>query len=158
MKKADFLDLIENNQGIIHKICRLYSNQEDYQDLYQDILISLWNGIDRFKGGAKPSTWVYKVALYTALNHRRYASHRKFSKLESDVPGDSNQHASEAGEIIMTALRSLNPDERALMILYLEEQSYQEIGEMLGISVSNVGVRINRIKKKLKRIISAENG
>lgn len=156
MKKHQFLDLIENNQGIIHKICRLYANQEEYKDLYQDILMNLWNSIDRFEEKSKPSTWIYRVALYTALNHRRYQSYRKFTPLDQGMESTDNiaHQADEAGELVMTALRALTEEERALMILYLEGYSYKEIADTLGISTSNTGVRINRIKVKLKDIIN----
>ena len=158
-KYQEFLELVEGNQGILHKVCRLYASAEESPDLIQDMLVSLWKAYPSFRGESKPTTWMYRIALYTALSYRKYASYRKFDALEEnfDMAQTEDMAAAEAHEIITHALRKLPDDDRALMLLYLEEHSYEEISGILGISVSNVGVRLSRTKKRLKTIIEKQS-
>ena len=154
-----FEALIEQHHAIIYKICRVYSGWEDFDDLYQEILINLWKSYKTFEGRSKLSTWLYRVALNTSLTFQRNTKKHKAKVPIDQVPiaQDSSESAKEKEqeiERLYTAISQLKKDDRSIILLYLEEKSYEEIGEIIGISVSNVGVRINRIKKKLLQLLS----
>ena len=154
MKKDEFLDLITQHQGIIHKVCRLYRDTpEDRQDLFQEIVYQLWKSYPAFRKESGITTWMYRISLNTAL-----ASFRKKStsiNYTDQVPDQiaAQEEADEQQEQLFAALKQLSEGERALVSLFLEDMSYRQMAEVLGISESNVGVRLNRIKSKLKNII-----
>ena len=148
-----FLQHIQTNQKIIYKVCHLYRDtKEDQEDLFQEIVYQLWKAYPGFKGEAKPGTWIYRVALNTAL-----AVYRKqqlnisypdqFPELEAYT---SEINSSEKEELLFRALRTLSDSGKAVISLYLEDFSYEEIAAITGLSENNVGVRLNRIKNKLK--------
>nr|WP_294903264.1 sigma-70 family RNA polymerase sigma factor [uncultured Lacibacter sp.] len=152
-----FLQHIQTNQKIIYKVCHLYRDtKEDQEDLFQEIVYQLWKAYPGFKGEAKPGTWIYRVALNTAL-----AVYRKqqlnisypdqFPELEAYT---SEINSSEKEELLFRALRTLSDSEKAVISLYLEDFSYEEIAAITGLSENNVGVRLNRIKNKLKQRIN----
>lgn len=156
MSEKEFLSMIQANQGIIHKICRLYRDgPEDREDLFQEIVFQLWRSYSSFAGGAKVSTWLYRVSLNTAL-----ASFRK-NKLNvsfvDQLPDLSYEHAaegiSERQERLIAAIKQLTEADRALIALYLDELSYQQMAQIMGISENNIGVKLNRIKTRLQKII-----
>jgi RNA polymerase sigma factor (sigma-70 family) len=148
-----FLQHIKEHQNIIYKVCRLYRDSpEDQEDLFQEIVYQLWKSYPSFKGESKLSSWIYRIALNTAI-----AVYRKPklditypSELPEQVPYTADTNASEKEEWLFRALRSLTDAEKAVISLYLEDFSYQEIATITGLSESNVGVRLNRIKNKLK--------
>ncbi|MDP5168682.1 MAG: RNA polymerase sigma factor [Bacteroidia bacterium] len=155
-----FLEIISTHQRIIHKVCRLYAHTEDDRaDLFQEILLQLWRAFGSFKGESKISTWMYRVALNTAISGFRKSSRRPATTdLDStaliaaaDAPSSD---AEEETQLLYKAIAMLSDLERAIIMLYLEEQSYEEIGEVIGITPNYVGVKINRIKSKLKDILS----
>ena len=148
-----FLQHIQTNQKIIYKVCHLYRDtKEDQEDLFQEIVYQLWKAYPGFKGEAKPGTWIYRVALNTAL-----AAYRK-QRLNISYPDQlpemeaytSEVNSSEKEELLFRALRTLSDSEKAVISLYLEDFSYEEIAAITGLSENNVGVRLNRIKNKLK--------
>ena len=154
--EKEFLEVIHDHQGIVHKVCRVYrDNKEDQEDLFQEIIYQLWKSYSGFKGESKISSWIYRIALNTAI-----AVYRK-SKISIDYYEDFPEHIhpsndktiSENEERLFWALRQLNDSEKAVISLYLEDFSYQEIAAITGLSESNVGVRLNRIKNKLKQIL-----
>jgi len=150
-----FVVLINQHRRLIYKICHLYAdNRDDREDLFQDIVLQLWRAFPSFKGDALISTWVYRVALNTAISwfrkEKRKPDLRGISGAELQLP--DVEPAAET-EILHLAIQHLTKVERAIVILYLEEKSYQEISDIFGISVSNVGVKINRIKTKLEKIV-----
>lgn len=154
--EKEFLAIVHANQKIIYKTCRLYRNRrEDQEDLFQEIVYQLWKSYPGFKRESKVSTWIYRVALNTAI-----AIYRK-SKISIDYFEEFPEHIhpshektiSENEERLFWALRKLNDSEKAIISLYLEDFNYQEIAEITGLSESNVGVRLNRIKNKLKQIL-----
>jgi RNA polymerase sigma-70 factor (ECF subfamily) len=160
MSEIEFVQLLFKNQGIIGKVCSIYCNQqEDYEDLFQEITYHAWKGYPNFKGEAKFSTWLYRVALNTAISSFR--KRKPAVDLVSVLP---NQIAEQATEIndrkqqLLWAIKQLNEAESAIIALYLEDMSYQEIAEVIGISENNVGVKINRIKTKLQKILGHGNG
>jgi RNA polymerase sigma-70 factor (ECF subfamily) len=157
--KSRFLELIEQNQDIVHKICGLYaSNTHDRRDLSQDIICQLWRSYQSFRGDSKFTTWMYKVSLNTALlNLRR---HRGRVHTESLNGYHGNLPAETAGSeklakinSLYGAINQLRKFDRAIILLYLEQFTYQEIADVTGISQSNVSVRLVRIKKKLKELL-----
>ncbi|MEO7978679.1 sigma-70 family RNA polymerase sigma factor [Flavobacterium sp.] len=154
--EKEFLGLIHENQKIIFKICKLYrDSREDQEDLFQEIVYQLWKSYAGFKGESKVSSWIYRIALNTAI-----ATYRK-SKIPIDYYEEFPEHIhpsnektiSENEERLFWALRKLNDSEKAVISLYLEDFNYKEIAEITGLSDSNVGVRLNRIKNKLKQIL-----
>jgi RNA polymerase sigma-70 factor (ECF subfamily) len=154
--EKEFLALIYDYQKIIYKICRLYrDNKEDQEDLFQEIVYQLWKSYPGFKRESKVSSWMYRIALNTAI-----AIYRK-SEISVDYYQEFPEHLhlsdekniSENEERLFCALRKLNDPEKAVISLYLEDFNYQEIAAITGLSESNVGVRLNRIKTKLKQIL-----
>lgn len=154
----EFTTRVNKHQGIIFKISRMYCNNEECRkDLFQDILLQLWKSYSRFNGQSKFSTWMYRVALNTAINQFR-ASQKEKSKFNTELSSEIYvlEETSEKEEnirILYQAIGKLNKAEKSLIILYLENLQYNEIAEITGISVSNVGVKINRIKGKLQQIL-----
>jgi RNA polymerase sigma-70 factor (ECF subfamily) len=152
MEQAFLID-IQNNQNIIYKVCNLYrDSREDQEDLFQEIVYQLWKSYPGFKGESKLSTWIYSIALNTAI-----AAYRK-PKIDITYPEELPDHvhyttelnSSENEERLFRALRILSDAEKAVISLYLEDFSYQEIADIIGLTESNVGVRLSRIKSKLK--------
>ena len=157
MEKTEniFVDLINQHQKIIHKICNVYCfTPEDRQDLFQEIVLQLWKAYPGFKGQAKISTWLYRVALNTAITQKR--KHHKSmigsGQLLNDVNSvESNYKQIENQQLLKTLIDSLSDIEKSIIFLYLEEKSYEDIAQIMGMSKSNVSVRLVRIKKKLEK-------
>ena len=151
--------MVEKNQNIVHKICRLYaSNTQDRRDLSQDIICQLWKSFQSFRGDSKFTTWMYKVALNTALlNLRRDRSRVHTLSLKAhhgDIPDecDNPEKIAKITELYK-AINKLSKFDRALILLYLEQLTYKEIAEVIGITETNVSVKLVRIKKKLKELL-----
>ncbi|TDE17557.1 RNA polymerase sigma factor [Dyadobacter psychrotolerans] len=152
-----FLKILKENQNILHKISRLYrDSHDDQQDLFQEIVYQLWKSFPAFRGDAKISTWIYRVALNTAIASFRKAkiSTDHFDSIPEQLQHNDNSGISENEERLFAALRKLNDSEKAIISLFLEDYSYQEIATITGITENYVGVKINRIKEKLKMIIN----
>jgi len=155
--KDKFTDEVLMHQGLIHKICRMYrDNREDQEDLFQEIVYQLWKSYPRFQGKSKITTWMYRIGLNTAMAAFRKPTVKidqcgviAEQKLSQEPQGDSWKE-----DLLFAAIRELDQDERAFIALYLEDLSYAEISEVIGISQNNVGVRLNRIKTKLKTILN----
>jgi RNA polymerase sigma-70 factor (ECF subfamily) len=152
-KKTEFIGLIEANQKMLKKICHVYgADQEDRQDLFQEIVWQLWRSYDTFSGKAKFSTWLYQVALNTALYHLRKKKSRQLSPDAMEDLFHSNQRNDRLAEdlkALYRAIDQLNKIDKAVVLLYLEQKSYHEMAEILGITVSHVSVRLVRAKGKL---------
>lgn len=151
-----FLEVLRRHERLIGKLAGVYAvSPEDRKDLFQEILFQLWRSHDSFKGESSWSTWIYRVALNTAITSFRRA--RKFpehDQLKEEIPIESKSHEDlelqERTQLLYRAIRSLNKVDRAVITLYLEDLSYREIAEILGISEDNAGVRLNRIKERLR--------
>ncbi|MBK6265651.1 sigma-70 family RNA polymerase sigma factor [Marivirga sp. S37H4] len=156
MEKA-FLTAIDQHQNILHKVCRLYRDKkEDQEDLFQEIIFQLWKSFPKFRKEAKISTWMYRIALSTAISVFRKASISidfKDSIPENLHPAEKSE-LSENEEQLFEALRKLNEAERAIIALYLEDYSHKEIGDIVGISENYMGVKISRIKNRLRDILA----
>ncbi len=160
----EFLRLVKENQGLIHKVCLMYErNEESRKDLFQEIVLQLWRSYSSYKGDAKISTWMYRIALNTAISSFRKAKRSPVS-LEMDdhvfqIPEDPEAVLrKEQFQMLLGAINHLNEIEKAIMMLYLDEVPYEEIAETLGITQNNVRVKMNRIREKLKTIISRQYG
>jgi len=156
-QKDQFLELMDFNKAIIHKICRIYtSNKDEYMDLYQEILMQSWHSFPNFNWKSKFSTWLYKVSLNTALTefrkNRRRLEHLDSLSTEQQYLSQEDGYEKEI-EILYRAIEALNPLDKAIILLYLEESSYNEMAEIIGISVNLVGVRLKRAKERLERIL-----
>jgi len=152
-----FLELIHRHQSIIHKVCFIYAkNSSDREDLQQEIILQLWKSYPSFKGDAAFSTWMYRVALNTAINQTRRPGLVVDSTSTPDVPYDpaDSYHLSEEIQILYRAISRLRKIEKAVILLWLEERSYEEIAASIGITVKNVSVKLVRTKEKLAEIIT----
>ena len=146
------------NQGIIFKVSGMYCNNTACRDdLFQDILLQLWKSFPRYDKIRKFTTWMYQVALNTAISQYRKEKRNKIDVLEeinSNIKEDNEfDKKDERAQILHKAINKLNKAEKSIIILYMDDYPYEEISEIIGISVSNVGVKINRIKKKLQGIL-----
>lgn len=155
MDQAQFLALIGEHQGIIQKICRLYRNStEDREDLFQEIVFQLWKSAPSFEGRARFSTWMYRIALSTAIAHyRKKKPPILYTPILPHAP-DEQQEPDERRERLFDALSKLNDADKALITLYLEDLSYQEIATITGMTENNVGVKLNRIKNKIQQLLN----
>lgn len=152
-----FKEFIEDNRATIYKICRIYANDaEELKDFVQEVTIQLWRSHQNFENRSKLSTWVYRVALNVCmtLSKRKKRGIDTVSLLSTDWYDDDHEVEKEQVEALYTAIRKLSESERAIILLYLEDKSYREISEILGITVTNVGVRVNRVKNQLKTLIN----
>lgn len=157
-QEKDFEKLVKEHELLVFKVCRVYAYTiADRQDLYQEILIQLWKSFSGFRGQSKFSTWLYKIALYTAIAGLRKQKNFIFStepgKLsESTIDILYDTTVDEQRTELYRAIEQLNEIEKAIVLLYLEEKSYEEMEEVLGINQGNLRVKMNRIKDKLKQL------
>lgn len=154
-REVEFVRTIKENEGVIFKITTIYTdNREDQRDLYQDIVYQLWKSFDAFRGEAKFSTWMYRIALNTALSRIKKNKRKGHAlPIEQVVLTQTELYDTVFEERIKTLyeqIHQLNVLEKGLMLLLLEGKSYSEIAEITGLTPSNVGTRISRIKTKLK--------
>lgn len=150
----DFSSIAERFHPLLYKTGRSFTDSDnDFQDLYQEMLIQLWQAIPRFKNQSALSTYVYRVVLNTAMTYRR--QNKKHKVLEGlpdqGIMAEVNTASEKEQEVALLyqAIYRLAPSDRSIMLLYLDEKKYQEIADILGLTSSNVGVKITRIKKKL---------
>ncbi|WP_113654367.1 RNA polymerase sigma factor [Pedobacter namyangjuensis] len=156
MSETQFLQLLSQNQGIIGKVCSIYCNhREDYEDLFQEITYQAWKGFASFRGDAKFSTWLYRIALNTAISSfRKRKPNIDFLSEIPDTVTETSTFEEDEKQHLLAAIKQLNEADRAIIALYLEEMSYQEIAAIIGITENNVGVKITRIKNKLHQILT----
>ncbi|MCT2562778.1 RNA polymerase sigma factor [Chryseobacterium herbae] len=157
-----FVDFFKPNQRLIHKLCRIYTdNAEDHEDLFQEITVQLWKSFPGFKGEAKFSTWMYKVALNTAMTLFRKPQKKQIQHADIDVSTlkmeyeayEDDEHKLKR---MYKAIHELSDVEKALIMMYLEDRPYREIGEILGITEGNARVKMNRAKNNLKTKINTK--
>ena len=160
--ESTFLFLINQHKAIIHKVSKMYMDYAEQQrDLFQEIVLQLWKAYPTFKGNSKFSTWMYRVALNTALVYFK-KDNRKIDKTPLDenidvIDVNESELKEEKLAYLYKAVKELNMVEKALIFLFLENQSHREIAENLGISEANARVKLNRTKEKLQLIIK-KNG
>lgn len=162
MTENEFSEKIEQNQGLIWKVCRTYTyTSADSEDLFQEIVFQLWKSHGNFKGNSKFTTWMYRVALNTAITLYRKEKKRGYStEIEDKHLGfedhSESQEKKERIDNLYAAIKQLSEIERALTLMYLDEIPYKEISHTLGISEVNARVKMNRIKTKLKQLMTHE--
>lgn len=156
--EKEFIELIKNHEGILHKICNIYFFRNPYrEDYYQEMLIRLWKSFPDYNNQSAFSTWLYRVALNTAIDIIRKQNlqpkHTELSKIEYSIPELDHNIESDKKEKLYQAINYLSDVEKSIIILYLEDYSYKEIAEIIGLSESNTGVKINRVKIQLIKIL-----
>ena len=158
-KEREFSDLIKDNQGLIIKISRMYTHsQEDEKDLFQEIVLQLWRSYGSFKGNSKITTWMYRIALNTAITlFRKKSRSIKTDELQDfHYTKETEEDDSEQAQQISTLysiIKMLPDTERAIVMMYLDDLPYKEIAANLGITEGNARVKMNRLKKTLKELM-----
>ncbi len=159
MKKEDkFLSVIDNHKGILYKIANNYcKNGEDRKDLIQEIIYQLWKAFDNYNPQFQYSTWIYRISLNVAISF--YRKERTITKNKVDIDGSLlvvsdilfNQEMEDNLNLLQQFIYELKEMDKAIMLLYLEQKSHKEIAEIIGISESNVGTKVSRIKLLLSQ-------
>lgn len=147
--------------GIIIKLCRAYTNsQEDFEDYYQEVCLQIWRSKDNFREQSEWSTWVYRISLNVCLTllkkKKNNRQHFVSDSLPTEETEDNYAFSDESLDLLYTAIRKLSEIDRAIIMLYLEEKSYQEIADIIGTNPNNIGVRVQRIKTRLKKILDGK--
>ncbi|MFC2187388.1 RNA polymerase sigma factor [Peijinzhouia sedimentorum] len=154
-KKERFIKVIKDNEGLIFKVATLYTNNlQDKEDLCQEIVFQLWKSFDSFNEMSKLSTWMYRVAMNTAIYNLK-SSKKQVNTSPIDLTtlrfaDVTDQLEEDRLKLLYEHIQMLNLFEKGIILLFLEGKSHQEIAEFIGISISNVGTKISRIKEKLK--------
>ncbi|MGN6534006.1 MAG: RNA polymerase sigma factor [Ginsengibacter sp.] len=153
-----FVKHVSEHELMLYKICRIYAHSDaDRQDLFQEMVIQLWKAYPKFKGDSKISTWLYRVALNTAISELRKKKNVIRSYEPSTIPESAGAHYPEYSEEerlqqLYQAIEQLNEVEKAIVMLYMEERTYEEMEEILGVGQGNLRVKMNRIKEKLRQL------
>jgi RNA polymerase sigma-70 factor (ECF subfamily) len=147
--------------GIIIKLCRAYTNsQEDFEDYYQEVCLQIWRSKPNFREESEWSTWVYRISLNVCLTllkkRKNNSQHFVSDSIVSDETEDSYAFSDESLNLLYIAIRQLSEVDRAVITLYLEEKSYQDIADIIGSNPNSIGVRVNRIKTKLKKLLDGK--
>ncbi|SRR6266702_7354758 len=158
--EKSFLENLNQNIGIVHRVCNAYFRRDaaEREDVFQEIMYQLWKSYPNFAGESKFSTWMYKVALNTAITHirRRTRTPRNAALTEPLTPGPNiSEHMSRVEEVhlLHEAIASLTDIDKAIILLHLEDQNYDEIATITGLTTTNVSVRLVRIKRALKEYL-----
>jgi RNA polymerase sigma-70 factor (ECF subfamily) len=162
--KEEFLELLSNYQGILHKVNLIYfRNKTEREDNFQDIVYQLWKSYPGLRNKESIGSWFYAVSINTSISRLRKKSRIEYREElpESMDTIDIEEETSkeENLRLLLKGISKLNDIDKSIMLLYLEEKSYEEISEILGITKTNVGTRINRAKEALKKtLILFDNG
>lgn len=159
--KAYFVEMIYTHMGIIYKICNLYADGEDRDDLKQEIIYQLWKSYPSFRGDSKFQSWMYRVALNTAMLGLRAQKikYTGISEQEQKLADDPFEKLDEENRVkqLYIQISKLKDLDKTIIFLYLEQCSYKEIAEITGISTKNVSVRLTRIREKLREQLNLQN-
>ena len=151
----EFAQTVREHKGTIYTICYMFSkNPEEVVDLFQEILINLWNGFQKFRGDSNIRTWIYRVSLNTCISSERKKSRNRDTlplKMDINLFNDIDEDTKQV-QMLRNRISKLGPFDRAIVLLWLENLSYDEIGAIVGISAKNVSVRLVRIKEQLKKM------
>lgn len=154
--EKEFERQIRDHEALLHKVCRMYASSEaDRQDLFQEIVIHLWKSYPTFRGHSKFSTWLYRVAINTAITGLRrqkgFITSYEPERLPCR-PAEENGSEEEQWQQLYRAIGQLNEIEKAIVVLYMEDRSYEEMEDILGIAQGNLRVKMSRIKDKLRQL------
>ncbi|MCE6991907.1 RNA polymerase sigma factor [Dyadobacter sp. CY323] len=159
--EKQFVVLLNQHRGIVFKICKMYCHDaEDRRDLFQEIVFQLWRAFPTFRQESNVSTWIYRIGMNTAISNFRKETRRQspiaFSKMEFHIPDlFEEDDGSPETALLYQAIEQLGIVEKAIVLLYLDDKSYEEMASILGISKSNVGVKLSRIKSKLENLVKS---
>ena len=157
-KEKDYSKLVKENQGLIIKVARMYTNTpDDQQDLFQEIVLQLWRSYDTFKGNSKISTWMYRVALNTAITLFRKTTRTVKTDELADFHqpiDDENDDNQQQISLLYKVIKMLGDIDRAIVMMYLDDVPYKDIAENIGITEVNARVKMNRLKKTLKDLMT----
>ena len=151
--EEEFVKIIKDNQGTIFRISSFYAvDSEDRKDLYQEIVYQLWKSYGSFQGASSVSTWLYRVALNTSLTHSKRRRRQETIPIEAfiQLKDDMDHHGQERVAMMYRLIETLNKIDKGLILLYLEGKNYEEMAQITGLTTTNVGTRLHRIKSKLK--------
>jgi len=162
MSEDFYINSILPHAPIIIKICRAYTDtQEDFEDYYQEVCLQIWKSRNNFEGSSEWSTWIYRLSLNVCLTLIKQKKRRvktpmvpEFVQAEDESSEALEREA--ALEDLYKAIRQLSEIDRAVILLYLEEKSYQEIASIIGSNANNIGVRIKRIKERLRKLLNGK--
>ena len=156
--ETEFMDILNKHQGLLRKICRLYAdNEADRQDMYQEMALQLWRSYPNFRGQAKISTWMYQIALYTAISTlKKKRPPAAPVSLALQIAADNPDEQKAREERLFQAIQGLSKVERALVLLYFEEKPIEEIAEICGMTPNHVRVKMHRIREKLRDILNKQ--
>jgi RNA polymerase sigma factor (sigma-70 family) len=150
--KNDFVKILNDHRALLYKVCNVYCRDpEDRKDLFQEIVLQVWKSLKTFRNESTIGTWMYRIALNTAITHFRKEKQRSELKISIGEIQHHDEGTNEEQKIneLLNAIETLDKIDKSIVLLYLEEKSYDEISEITGLTKSNVGVRLNRIKTKL---------
>ena len=158
-QEKSFINLINEHQGLIHKVCILYeSDKEARNDLFQEIVLQLWKSFHTFRGDSKITTWMYRIALNTAISglrkQKRSLSTEELAERHLNIKDTGSDDNEENIQKLHRCIRQLSEIERAMIMMALDEIPYEEIAETIGITQNNVRVRMNRIREKLRKLMN----
>jgi|SRR6056297_3349457 len=162
-KEQRFKELLSENQAMIYRLCYAYLyHKDEVDDLFQEVMLNIWSSLEKFRGDAKISTWIYRIAINTALIYNK--KKKKDTLFFKDIAYETyDKHQDDYGEVmekeenllaLRKAIAKLKKQDRIIITLLLEGLKYEEIAEIIGISLNHTGVKINRVKAKLFKILS----
>ncbi len=153
-KEQLFTDVVYAHRNIIYKVCYMYAPQGMVEDYFQEVLCNIWSSFDQFDGRSKHSTWIYRIALYTCISFIRRKQPTSIS-LSFDLSSDEDSALKEQIEELHSIINRLGNLDRALILLWLDGYTYEEMTEITGLTLSNVSVKLMRAKEKIKKMFNA---
>lgn len=159
MNEQEFANIVREHKSTIYTVCYMFSkNQDEVDDLFQEVLLNLWRGIEHFKGESKLATWIYRISLNTCISADRKKKKHATETLsqQADIYAATDEAETRQIQMLHKRVHRLRPLDRAIVLLWLEGLPYDEIGAITGISAKNVSVRLVRIREELKQMTDEE--
>lgn len=159
MNEQEFANIVREHKSTIYTVCYMFSkNQDEVDDLFQEVLLNLWRGIEHFKGESKLATWIYRISLNTCISADRKKKKHATETLsqQADIYAATDEAKTRQIQMLHKRVHRLRPFDRAIVLLWLEGLPYDEIGAITGISAKNVSVRLVRIREELKQMTDEE--
>lgn len=159
MNEQEFANIVREHKSTIYTVCYMFSkNQNEVDDLFQEVLLNLWCGIEHFKGESKLATWIYRISLNTCISADRKKKKHATETLsqQADIYAATDEAETRQIQMLHKRVHRLRPFDRAIVLLWLEGLPYDEIGAITGISAKNVSVRLVRIREELKQMTDEE--
>ena len=157
--EQEFTKIVREHKGTIYTVCYMFSKDEDeVADLFQEILINIWKGLEKFRGDSSMRTWIWRISFNTCVSYEKKKSRKGSTiplSLSINLFDDSDEETRQI-KMLQKRIRQLGPFDRAIVLLWLDDLSYAEIGEIVGISEKNVSVRLVRIREQLKKMNNIE--